>query len=756
MLFRKMLRDMKNNKMQFVSIFIMAFLGVFIYIGIGAEWYGIEKVYNSYFEETNLADAWLYGENLNDDDVRKILRIDGVSLAENRLTLDTIGDFGNKPEITLSYIGDENISTMQIISGADYDRSIDGVWLDDNFAKAKKLSIGDTITMKFMDLEIEKKIVGTVRHPEYVYLTYGTEMFPDRYKCGFAFISEDYFPKNMTLFHTEILIRTDRTDMDALEQEISDAIDGDYSLFLPRDDFTSYSMLIDEVDQHKAMGNVLPIAFLAIAILTILTTMTRLVSNQRTQIGSLKALGFSNKSILAHYISYGFWLSLAGSILGAIVGPVTIPFLFYPTLSQFYTLPKWAPSFSPFFTVMVLISVGACTMASYFSCNKVLKDTPAETLRPKSPPAPKGRLNSAPFWRKLSFNTQWNLRDTIRGKMRSLMAVVGVAGCTGLIVCAMGSMDSMRDIGKFIYLEMNSYNTLMTVSDSATQLEIDSVLHHFDSGSEMQTAADFYFGNNTESGVVTVTDSNGLVTYFDDDNNPIEIPADGVILTSLMADDLGAEIGDTVSWKLFGDDKTYRSKVVGFAFSPTVQGIITTKEYYEGVANELNYRPTSVFTREPVKKLYPGISNVQNNEDLYVAFDNKLSSMFTLIYILILAAAILAIVVLYNLGILSYTEKERELATLKVIGFQGRKLRYLLFQQNIWLTIIGCILGFPFGFWLIEVMVQSMKMDMKILLTVPSTIISIVLTFAFSITVNVVFSRRINDLDMVSSLKGVE
>ena len=145
MLFRKMLRDMKNNKMQFVSIFIMAFLGVFIYIGIGAEWYGIQQVYNSYFEETEMADAWVYGENMTDRDVRDILRVEGVTAAENRLTIKTIGDFGNKPEITLSYIGDEEISNMVIVSGKEYDSSIDGIWFDDNFAKAKRLEVGDEI-----------------------------------------------------------------------------------------------------------------------------------------------------------------------------------------------------------------------------------------------------------------------------------------------------------------------------------------------------------------------------------------------------------------------------------------------------------------------------------------------------------------------------------------------------------------------------------------------------------------------------------
>ncbi len=373
---------MSNNKMQFVSIFIMAFLGVFIYIGIGAEWYGMEQEYTRYYNDTNMADIWIYGENMNEKDVRDIRKIRGINAVENRLTLNTIGDFGNKPEIKLSYLGNQDISKMFPVSGRDYDRTIDGIWIDDKFAKAKGLKVGDEITLKVMGLEIEKEIIGTVYHPEYVYQTASTDMFPNHYKCGFAFISEDFFPRSIALFHTELLIKTDRTDFDKLEDEISDVLDNDYSLFMTRDDFTSCTTIRDEAAQHKVMGNVFPIAFLAIAMLTILTTMTRLVTNQRTQIGSLKALGFSSKSILLHYISYGFWLSLAGSIAGAIVGPLTLPYLFYPSMSEYYNMLHWTPKFSPYFISMVFISVAICTASAYFSCSSVLKDTPAETLRP--------------------------------------------------------------------------------------------------------------------------------------------------------------------------------------------------------------------------------------------------------------------------------------------------------------------------------------------------------------------------------------
>ncbi len=336
------------------------------------------------------------------------------------------------------------------------------------------------------------------------------------------------------------------------------------------------------------------------------------------------------------------------------------------------------------------------------------------------------------------------------------MGIVGVAGCTGLIVCAFGAMDSIENIGNWVYDDMNNYTTAMIVSDTATQNDIDSIMHRFTSGSDMQNAVEIRLDNKKKSGVITVTDTNGLITYLDVDKKPLEISSDGITMSSMMASDLGAKVGDTVSWQLFGEDEIYRSKISAIYRSPTVQGFVITKEAFENTAPELNYKATSIYTKECVKKLYKGISGVQDNEEQHTDFDEKMTSMVTMVYILILAAALLAVVVLYNLGILSYTEKERELATLKVIGFQGRKLRYLLFQQNMWLTIIGCVLGFPFGYWLIYVMCGNMEMDIAIVVNLSSKLLSIFLTFLFSITVNVVFSRRINKLDMVSSLKGVE
>lgn len=216
----------------------------------------------------------------------------------------------------------------------------------------------------------------------------------------------------------------------------------------------------NEIQQHKAMGSVFPVVFLAIALLTILTTMTRMVNNQRTQIGTLKALGFQKRTILLHYISYGFWLSFAGAVTGAIMGPLTLPRLFYGTMQFTYTLPEWKPSMSPLFFTMALVTVLLCTLTTYWACRSNLRDTPSQTLRPKAPKAMKhGAYENTAFWAGLGFNAQWNLRDILRSKLRSIMAVIGVLGCTALLVCAFGLQDTLSDVVHWQYSDLYRFST---------------------------------------------------------------------------------------------------------------------------------------------------------------------------------------------------------------------------------------------------------------------------------------------------------
>lgn len=757
MLFRKMLRDMGKHKTQFISIFLMAFLGVFIYAGIGGEWMGLKKTSTEYYKDTNLANIWLYGSGFSENDEESVQKIDGITGTERCLTVDSVGKFSNDPKISLHFLEKGYITKSYLVSGEEFSTDKDGIWIADRFAKAHKLSVGDQMEVTFNGVTIKKEIKGTVYNPEYVYLSDGNGMTPDFSATAYAYLSYKSFPIPDAMAYSEMMLTTNRTDNVKLEEQISDALKGNYSVFLTRENQSSYAMFQNEIDQHKSMGEIFPVAFLAIALLTILTTMTRIVTNQRMQIGTLKALGFRKRQILRHYIGYGFWLSLTGSALGAILGPATLPYLFYPSMSGFYTLPQWKPAFDSSFYLMAAATVILCTLVTYLACRKLLKDTPAKTLRPKAPKTVKhGLLEKTAVWQRFGFNAQWNFRDVTRNKVRSLMAIIGVLGCTSLLICAFGMYDDMNDLKDWQYKDINRFESKLTIDKTATDEQISAALNSTNGEAVMDGTIEIKANGSKKSGTLTATDHVTLMKTTDKNRKLINLPDNGVSLSYKMANQLHVNVGDPITWHIYGDEKWATTSVAAIYRSPSSQGIMMTKECLQKLG--YNFKATSILSASHINDKPEGISSIQHTDDLAYDWDNLTQAMMMMVYVLIVAASVLSIVVLYNLGLLSFMEMERELATLKVIGLKSKKLRRLLLTQNLWLSAIGFLIGIPAGKFLVDYMISTAGDSFDMISTIhPSNILlSFVITFALSILVNLMFSRKIKKLDMVASLKGVE
>lgn len=758
MLFRKMLRDMKLNKTQFIAIFLMSFLGVFIYAGIGSEWYGLRTTVNQYYEETNFANAIIFGKGFSDEDANTVSKVKGVTGVQRRLTLNSIADFENNPTLTLHFLEDNKISKCLLVSGENFSLDKDGIWLDSLFADAKEITVGDTITFTMNKITLTKKVLGTVLNPEYIYSAGSTDIVPNHANYGFGYLSYKAFPNIMPIFYSELLVTatSSLTDTD-LEAAIDTALAGQYSVFLPRKNMGSYATFDSEISEHKAMGKIFPIAFLIIAMLSLLTTMARMVNNQRTQIGTLKAIGFKNRRILYHYVSYGLWLSLAGAVTGAVVGPLTLPYLFYEPLQSVFTLPEWKPAISLSVILMAAASVAGCTLTTYLACGSVLKEMPSLTLRPKVPKAIKqGFVEKAQFWSKLGFNIQWNLRDVFRSKVRSAMAIVGVLGCTALIVCSLGIQDSLNDIPTWNYHELSAFQTKLSLSETVSEKQITSILNKYDGEALLEGAIELKANGVKKSGELLVTDQVKLLRYQDANRNYIELPNNSISISYKMAEFLNLKVGDKFSWHIYGEERWITSTVGTIYRNPISQGITMTRDEYEKLGYK--FAPTSIITSEAISSEIAGVVKNWSIEDLTESYNSMTEAMNILIYVLIIAAIVLAVVVLYNLGVLSFTERQRELSTLKVIGFKTKKIRKLLLTQNIWLTVLGIIIGIPTGRWLIDYILVYMRksFDIMTVISTSSYIYSIIGTFALSFLVNRMFSSKVKNIDMVSSLKGVE
>ena len=756
MLFKKMLRDIRKHKTQFISIFLMAFLGVFVFAGVGGESVGLEVNVNEFYNDTNLADGWIYSNYIDDLFLYQVNCLGATNQMERQLVVDSVADFSNDPEITLHFVENNTISKFYLIEGEPLDiNDKGGVWLDKSFADAKGLKIGDNITFKFEDYQLEKKIKGVGYSPEYVYHASKSSVIPDFSKLGFAYMSYKSFPED-TVPYNVLNVKFNGT-AENYNDILSYHMDGYYNSFVERSEHTSVSQFSEEMNQHQMMAGIFPVVFILIAMLILLTTMTRIIVHQRTQIGILKACGFKDRTIMFHYISYGFWLVLAGSILGLIIGPLTLPKLFYPSMSSTYILPSWEPAWSMDFVYVALAMVIMSVFVSYYAVKSIFNENPADTIKPKVPKvSSSGWIEKLGFFKHLSFNARWNYRDAKRNKFRALMTIIGVIGCTALLISAFGMYDGMNDLKEWEFNQINHYDSKLVIDDEASISEINDVEDDVDGDKIMESAIEIESDSAKKSGSLLVLNHTDLITPTDYDWNKIKIGNDEVSISQKMADMLGVNVGDTVKWHIMGSDKWIETKIDKIHSDPTSQGFIMSADKLENL--DLNYTPTSIVTTQHVDKNYSAIKTTNSMKDMTSSWDELTEAMWLLIYILIFFASLLAIVVLYNLGLLSFTEIEREIATLKVLGFKTGALRKLLLTQNLWFTTIGFLLGIPVGYYILKIMWESSGDSFYILpsISLMNLIITAVITFTLSILVNLMFSRKIKKLDMVESLKSGE
>ena len=734
----------------------MAFLGVFVFAGVGGESVGLEANVNDYYEDTNLADGWIYSNYVNDLFLYQVDILGATTEMERQFVVDSVGDFENDPDITLHFVENNTISKFYLLEGEKLNiNDKDGVWLDKSFADEKGLKVGDTVTFEFGEYKLKKEIKGLGYSPEYVYHASGSSVIPDFNKIGFAYLSYKAFPED-TVPYNVLNVKFDGSS--EMYSELLDyRLDGYYNSFVQRSEHVSVSQFADEIDQHKMMGDIFPVVFILIAMLILLTTMRRIITHQRTQIGILKASGFKNISIILHYISYGFWLVLAGAVLGLILGPMTLPPLFYPSMSATYKMPSWNPAWSMNFLYVAALMVIISVAVSYYSVKNISSEKPSDTIRPKVPKAStSGFVEKSYLWRHLSFNVRWNWRDAKRNKLRALMTIVGIIGCSALLVSAFGMYDGMNDLKEWEYSQINHYDSKLVVEEDTAQSTIDDIAAKVNGDEIMEGAIEIESGSVKKSGSILAMNETDLITPTDYDRNEVEIEDDEVSISQKMADMLDVGVGDTVKWHMVGSDKWVKTKIDKIHADPISQGLIMSADKLEDL--NLNYTPTSIITSQHVTKDYDGVKAANSIKDMTSSWDEMTESMWLLVYILIFFASLLAVVVLYNLGLLSFTEIEREIATLKVLGFKTGALRKLLLTQNLWFTVIGFIGGLPVGYYILKIMWDSSGDSFYILPSISPAnfLLTLVITFALSIFVNLMFSGKIKKLNMVESLKNNE
>ncbi|MBQ2938685.1 MAG: ABC transporter permease [Clostridia bacterium] len=758
---KKIYRDVKLNLSQFITIFLMVFLAIFVFAGIHAYMDGMQVSGDNFYEQNNLQDIWLTGENFSKEDLEKVKETANVKDAERQLTITTTLDGFDDVTLETNFIESNNISKMYIVDGEEFDKEKSGVWLDSYLAKNLDLKVGDEITFTYQTYKITEKIVGLVNTPDHVYsIKSDNEIFPTHENYGYIYLSINEFPEDYDVFNSIIVDVEDTTKINETKSDLENNIESALAV-TDRESSVSYSGYNSEIEEGTTFSGVFTILFLFIAILSVITTMNRFVRKQRMQIGTLKALGIKRKRIIRHYVSYGFWISLIASISGLIIGELTLGKFFLNMEMGYFEIPTYDTVLLPIVYIVAMAVVVIITFVTYLSCKKVLKEPASEALRLEIPKVKKTKfdLTTKGILKKASFSTKWNLRDMARNKARTSMAIVGIVGCTMLIVCAFGLLDSMNAYLDWEFDEICNFEYKLALESNYTNEEFNNLTSKYGNSTSQTLGIEIKNKDTKETNIITVNDSNNKLRYTDHNKDYIELNSDGVYITEKLSKTLNLNVGDEITWHIFGDDNWYTTKIVGLNRDPQSQQLNMTREYYESLG--LTYHADSIYTDENLRgtKELDGVETIQSIDSLKSGMQSMLGTMKTVVVLLIIVSVILGFVIIYNLGILSFTEKQYQFATLKVLGFKDNQIKKIFIKQNTWITVIAIVLGLPLGFFMTDFIFKSAlgdSYDFNAEIKIISYMYAIIGTLIVSFVVNKVLAKKVKTIDMVTSLKGNE
>lgn len=552
-----------------------------------------------------------------------------------------------------------------------------------------------------------------------------------------------------------------------------------------RNDLPEYSDFGDNAERLKNIGKVFPMIFFLVAALISLTTMTRMVEEQRTQIGTMKALGYGKASIASKYLSYAFLATVGGSIAGVLFGEKVLPFI----IIQAYGIMYWNIGDHmqlDYELQYALIASGAaviCTMgATLFSCAKTLAETPASLMRPPAPKEGKRILieRISFIWKHLSFSWKSSMRNLFRYKKRLFMTIFGIAGSMGLMLVGFGLYDSIMDIAILQYDQIQHYDAMVINDEDATDSQEKDLLKFLDGNSEIDhytrvqltkmtapkekgsVSIYVYVPENTENFKedVTLRDRKSHEQY--------ELTDDGAVICEKTASLIGVKAGDKII--LEKDNRKYKVKITAVTENYMGHYVYMTPSCYEKTFEEKPEYSSTVYTMKEDAESdletlgnailkYPAALSISYTSSTAGQVERMLGSLGAVIWVLIISAGMLAFVVLYNLNNINITERQRELATLKVLGFYDGEVSQYVFRENILLSFIGILAGAVFGILLHRYVITTVEVDAVMFgrnIKPISFVYSGLITFGFSMFVNMVMHFKLKKINMVESLKSVE
>ena len=771
MLLKNFFRELTSTLSRLVSVIIITAVAVMMFVALRGLSYNTDRINNSYYNANNVADFWISGTGLSRTDLRKIAALEMVEAVQPRIIFEA--EERNNDSVTLSLYGIADgyyINTPYLVSG-NYPKSNREMLLSAGFAEAHGLSPGDTYDMLLRGTgkTLSLTISGTAEDPECMYHISAETLAPDYTRYGFAYMDEsvlaDILGKNT---YNQFCVKLEENaDKEAFKAEIHKILGGRLQTILALEDNTNAHFLLDQLDILRLVTLLFPIIFFLVAALIMFSTMSRVIDGNRTMIGTLKALGYSDRQIMFYYLGYSQIVVVLGYLIGALPANRFLTVPISGLLFNVTRLPPYTIQLDPWSLVIAFVLTNIfCTGTAFIVTRRAIRENPAECMRPKPPKASRKiffeRLPAV--WNRLNFTQKYIVRNITRNKLRMLICICGVMGCMALNITALGINDSLNNFSYLLGNKLHQYDVMAVFSRDITtgqsshlaRLEGVSAVQY-----EMTTGARFYSEDKKETGSITVCDDTLTLKLFDISGaDTVDMPKDGAVISEKLAKKLGLSPGDTLLAECLENNKTHTIQIVRTCGN--IDGIYLSKSFWRGLGEY--FLPTAAYlnSTNPDQLLarlsdYDFVSTQKTRSDVVSVITNQLVTMNVVVVILIVFGGILALVVLYNLGIMNFLEQTRSLATLMVLGFRDKEIRALMLTENILFAVFGALFGLPCGIYLHRMIIGSIEsFNIPVYATVWTYVVSGILTILFALIVNMVLSKKMKTIDMLGALKSVE
>lgn len=844
--FKNSIKSIIKSRRRFLSILIMAFLGVGFFSGLKACGPDMKEMLDNYVDNNKMYDIKIQSTlGLTEDDLKIVRKIDNVLKVFPSKEKDSLVKINNKQEVA-HLIPYDDINIPHVVEGR--------LPKNNNECVIDKL-YNKSLLGKYITIDNKKlKIVGYVESPLYMSTDRGTSLLGNGTVALFIYVNKDFLESDYyTSFN--ILVKDAKQEVtsskkynklvdnviedinkikktqeekryesiideannkikEALELYTNNKQELDYNYNLvssfmteemkkefednykkleeakekidnekekldkiskgtwyiqKRKNNTGYTSIIEAIQTIDNIANMFPIIFYMVAILISLTSMTRMIEEERIEIGTLKSLGYTNLTIMSKYLLYSFLACIIGGVLGMSLGFYLLPGIVWKLYSLFYyAVPGFVCKYRLLSgiigTLFAFICIGGAT---YIVANSELKEQASQLMRPKAPKnGKKILLENIPFiWKHFNFSNKVTTRNIFRYKKRSITTIIGISGCTALLVTGFGIKDSVIEIPNKQFKEIIKYDSSIILSnDSEIEKIVDKIKPEIYVESKGISGIIESKEKDFETNIVVFKNNTELNKVYDlkalKDKKKLTLDDEGIIITDKIAKSLNKKINDNI--KINIDGINYKLKIKGITKNYVGHYIYMNKKYYESTiskykTNMLLVKGSNAKNKEILQ--FDSVSSINRVSKMIKDASIMFDAMNYVVILLIIASALLDFVVLYNLANVNISERQREIATLKVLGFYDKEVDDYINKENIIFTIIGIILGMVFGIFIIDLIVASIEIDnLRIIRYIKpiSFVYSALITITFSFIVNIIIHFILKKINMIESLKSIE